>query len=118
MKKIGFIVILFFGLVASAAAQQAPATPATSPIEPVEKLMRLYPNPAISYITFEFKSAFKRGLSLQIYNGILGKKMVDTRLTIEKITLSLNEFSRGIYVYHLVETSGKIVESGKFQVTK
>jgi hypothetical protein len=118
MKKLGVIGVLLLGLAFTAAAQQSPASPIASPIEPIEKLMRLYPNPAVSYITFEFKSAFKRGLSLQIYNGILGKKMVDTRLNIEKITLSLNEFSRGIYVYHLVETSGKIIESGKFQVTK
>jgi len=118
MKKFGFIGILLMGLAFTAAAQQSPATLAASSIEPVEKLMKLYPNPAISYITFEFKSAFKRGLSLQIYNGILGKKMIDSRLSIEKLTLSLNEFSRGIYVYHLVETSGKIIESGKFQVTK
>lgn len=108
---------LFFAVASSVHAQQSPATTATQN-EPSEKLLKLYPNPAISYITFEFKTAFKRGLTLQVYNGILGKKMVDTRLTLDKMTLPLTEFTRGIYVYHLVESTGKIIESGKFQVTK
>ena len=110
----GFIILLFLGLGMSAGAQQAPVT--TS--DPTEKVMKLYPNPAVTYITFENRSALRKGLSLQVYNGILGKKMIDTRITLDKLTLSLNEFSRGIYVYHLVDPSGKIIESGKFQVTK
>ncbi len=36
-----------------------------------------------------------------------------------KITLSLtNEFYRGIYVYQLRDNTGKILETGKFQVVK
>ena len=114
MKKMSFIILLFLGMGMSAGAQQAPSTS----IDPTEKMMKLYPNPATSYITFESKSTIRKGLTLQIYNGILGKKMIDTRISLDKLTLSLNEFSRGIYVYHLVDLSGKIIESGKFQVTK
>lgn len=96
-------------------AQQAPTTPSTGAME---KLVKLYPNPAVSYIVFELKNSGRKDVSLQVYNGILGKKMIDTKLTLERITLSLNDFTRGVYVYHLVENSGKIIESGKFQVTK
>lgn len=96
-------------------AQQTPVTPA---VGTTEKLVKLYPNPAVSYVVFELKNTGRKDLSLQVYNGILGKKMIDTKLNLDRITLPLNEFTRGIYVYHLVEKSGKIVESGKFQVTK
>lgn len=117
MKRIGFLLCLCFAVTGGVLAQQSPAA-ATIQNEPIEKLLKLYPNPAISYITFEFKTAVKKGLTLQVYNGILGKKMIDTRLTLDKMTLPLTEFTRGIYVYHLVESTGKIIESGKFQVTK
>ena len=96
-------------------AQQTPASPTNGA---TEKQIKLYPNPAVSYIIFELKTAGRKDLSLQVYNGILGKKMVDTKITLERITLPLNDFTRGVYVYHLVESSGKIIESGKFQVTK
>ena len=114
MKKLSFIILLFLGVGMSAGAQQASATT----IDPAEKMMKLYPNPATSYITFESKSTIRKALTLQIYNGILGKKMIDTPISLDKLTLSLNEFSRGIYVYYLVDPAGKIIESGKFQVTK
>ena len=102
----------------SAVAQQA--SPAALPSQPLpaEKLIRLYPNPAVSYITFELKDELRKGLSLQVYNGILGKKMYETRLPGDRFVLNLNEYSRGLYIYHLIDASGKIIESGKFQVSK
>lgn len=81
-------------------------------------MVRLYPNPAVSYITFELRDNFKRGLTLQLYSGILGKKVLSIALSQERSLLNLNEFPRGIYIYHLVDTNGKVLESGKFQVTK
>ncbi len=81
-------------------------------------MVRLYPNPAVSYITFELRESFKRGLTLQVYSGILGRKVFATALTQERFLLNLNEFPRGIYIYHLIDANGKIVESGKFQVSK
>lgn len=36
----------------------------------------------------------------------------------QKVTLELNDFNRGLYMYHLLDAAGKIIESGKFQVTK
>jgi len=110
MLKPFFISVGLLLLSFSIQAQQTPVT--------TEKLLKLYPNPAVSYVVFELKNTGRKDLSLQVYNGILGKKMIDTKINLDRITLPLNEFTRGIYVYHLVEKSGKIVESGKFQVTK
>ena len=83
-----------------------------------EKLVRLYPNPAVTYVNFELKDNNRRTLTLQIYNGILGKKMFEYKFSGDRYTLNLNEFSRGLYIYHLVDLNGKIIESGKFQVSK
>ena len=34
-----------------------------------------------------------------------------------KITINLSDFNRGVYIYHVVDPNGKILESGKFQVS-
>jgi len=36
----------------------------------------------------------------------------------EKTTVNLTEFTRGVYVYHLIDASGKIIDTNKFQVSK
>jgi len=36
----------------------------------------------------------------------------------EKVTVDLSNFTRGVYVYQLIDRSGKLVETGKFQVSK
>jgi hypothetical protein len=113
--KIYGIISLLLLLQFTAVAQQQPAA---SLQESNARLVRLYPNPAVSYITFELRDSFKRGLNLQVYSGILGKKVFATSLTQDRFVLNLNEFPRGIYIYHLTDANGKIIESGKFQVTK
>ncbi len=58
-----------------------------------------------------------KALSIQVYN-FLGKKMYENLNAPEKVTVDLSEFNRGVYIYHLRDQSGKIVESGKFQVSR
>ena len=36
----------------------------------------------------------------------------------EKVTVDLAEFNRGVYIYHLRDLTGKLIESGKFQVSR
>ncbi|MFM7646088.1 MAG: T9SS type A sorting domain-containing protein [Sphingomonadales bacterium] len=116
MKLLGIISLLLLWQF-SALSQQQPAVAALQ--EPAAtRMVRLYPNPAVSYITFELRDEFKRGLNLQVYSGILGKKVFVTSLLQDRFQLNLNEFPRGIYIYHLTDANGKIVESGKFQVIK
>ena len=57
-------------------------------------------------------------MAIQVYNGLLGKKMYETQNLPEKLTIDLNDFNRGMYIYHLVDATGKIIESGKFQVSR
>ena len=81
-------------------------------------IVRFYPNPATSVINFDFQKAHEQGYSIQIFNAILGRKMYDQSNIAERTIINLSDFTRGIYIYQLRDRSGKIVESGKFQVAK
>jgi hypothetical protein len=111
-----FLLIQFIALIIgfSAHAQQSRAT-ATS--EQPTVIIRSYPNPATSVITLELNKSLDRGYSLQIYN-FLGKKMFESVNINQRTTVNLTEFSRGVYIYQLRDRSGKMIESGKFQVSK
>ncbi len=82
------------------------------------RIVKLYPNPATTYITFDLQGNYKKGYSIYIFNGVLGKKMYEATNVQEKTTVTLNDFSRGLYIYHLMDETGKIIESGKFQVSR
>jgi len=55
--------------------------------------------------------------TLQVYN-FMGKKIYEQVPTAQRINLSLSEFYRGIYVFQLRDKTGKIIDSGRFQVVK
>jgi hypothetical protein len=82
------------------------------------KITHFYPNPATNYINFTFDKSIDKTFTLQIYNFI-GRKMSETRLGDEKITITLDDsYLRGLYIYQLRDQNGRIVDSGKFQVSK
>ena len=83
------------------------------------KTVKCYPNPAVSFINFEFLvDIVSKDYSLSVYS-FTGKKMSEININTAKTTLTFtNEFYRGIYVYQLRDKSGKIIETGKFQVVK
>ncbi|MCX8020920.1 MAG: T9SS type A sorting domain-containing protein [Chitinophagaceae bacterium] len=82
------------------------------------RFVRLYPNPATTFITFDLQKNYRSGLTLHIFSGILGKKVYSAFNIPQKLTINLAEFTNGIYVYHLTDASGRLIESGKFQVSK
>ncbi len=85
---------------------------------PTAKKISFYPNPATSYITFDIpQKSFQKGLTLTVFN-FLGKKISETQTVAEKTIISLTDFNRGTYIYHLVDRSGKVIDTGKFQVSK
>lgn len=97
-------------------------TPVYATINPLptiiaEPIVRLYPNPATTFITVDFQRSFDKGYSLQVYS-FLGKKMYDAININQKTTVNLADYNRGIYIYYLLDRSGKVVETGKFQVSK
>lgn len=86
--------------------------------DPSPKITHFYPNPATSYINFTFDNTVDKSYSLQVYNFI-GRKMSETKVTESRITLTLDDsYLRGLYIYQLRDQTGRIIESGKFQVSK
>ncbi|MEN9686012.1 MAG: hypothetical protein RLZZ28_1798 [Bacteroidota bacterium] len=82
------------------------------------KVTHFYPNPATTYINFTFDNTVDKSYSLQVYN-FLGRKMTEQRIADTKLTINLDDnYLRGLYIYQLRDQSGRLVESGKFQVAK
>lgn len=113
MKRI--LPILFFILL-TVIQSSAQGTRGPSPDAGAMSL-KLYPNPATSYITFDVQKGYQKGFTIAVFN-FLGKKMIETPNVSEKTTLQLNEFNRGVYIYHLLDQSGKVIDTGKFQVSR
>ena len=83
-----------------------------------DRIIKLYPNPATTYVTFDLQKNYQQGLTINVYNGVLGKKVYESINVAAKTTIDLNNFNRGVYIYHLIDPNGKIIESGKFQVSR
>ncbi len=82
------------------------------------RFIQCYPNPATTSINFETSNLIeKNNLVLTIYNFI-GKKVDEVKINSNKVTISLENYFRGLYVYQLKDKQGQLIESGKFQVTK
>jgi dihydroorotase len=83
----------------------------------VTRYIKFYPNPATTYINIELQRATQKNSSFQVFN-FLGKKVVELQDVTAKTRIDLSTFSRGIYIYQLKDKSGRIVESGKFQIER
>lgn len=86
-------------------------------IDGASSIVRFYPNPATSIITFDFQKTIEKGFSIQLFS-FLGRKMYEATNLSQRTTIDLSDYSRGVYVYQLFDKAGKLIESGKFQVSK
>jgi len=114
LRRILPILSLILLIAIQSQGQIVRSTPASATSD---RIIKLYPNPATTYITFDLQKGYEAGLSIQVFS-FLGKKMYETQNIPAKVTLNLAEFNRGLYMYHLIDISGKVIETGKFQVTK
>jgi len=110
LKKLLIILLLTAGVYFSGAAQDR--FNALSGAQ-----LKYYPNPASSFINFDFQRSFDNTATLQIYN-FLGKKVYEIKNMHFRNYLNLEEFYRGVYIFQLRDKNGQILESGKFQVVK
>jgi hypothetical protein len=113
LKYLLFILILLFGLNFTSFAQIKPAFAGDAQA----KLIKFYPSPATTDITFEYQHGYDKSFSLQLYN-FMGKKVYELTTTSPHMTVSLSNFYRGVYIYQLRDRNGQILESGKFQIVK
>ncbi len=112
-----FYLILFLtGFTFFAQAQEVKLSQSPFPLDIVgTKVLKFYPNPAYGVINFEFLKPVQKDLTLQVFNFI-GKKVFEMNGISQKTTVPLNDLYRGVYIFQLRDKSGRIVESGKFQV--
>lgn len=104
-----FSIILFTSLQAKSQVKSPFADPETN-------IVKFYPNPAISSITFDIEKNPEQLHYIQIFN-FLGKKVYEVAVNSRTI-VDLTNFTRGIYIFQLKEQNGQISVSGKFQVAK
>jgi hypothetical protein len=102
-------------LIATATAQTN-RTPSGN-AENLAKVVRFYPNPASSFINFEFKDIRLPDYSFKVFNFI-GKKVLEINNLTPRTVVNLNDYFRGVYIFQLSDRNGKVIESGKFQVVK
>jgi len=89
----------------------------TLPQDAADRIVKFYPNPATSIITFDLEKSSDKGYDIQVYN-FLGKMVYEQKNIAPKTTISLGEYNRGVYIFQLRDRDGKIIQSGKFQVSK
>ena len=89
----------------------------TLPQDAADRIIRFYPNPATSFITFELDKSNEKAYDIQVFN-FLGKMVYEQKNIAPKTTVNLDEFNRGVYIVQLRDREGKIIQSGKFQVSK
>jgi len=82
-----------------------------------ERVVKFYPNPATSFITFDLQKTIDKGCDIQVFN-LLGKIVYEQKNITPRTTINLTDYNRGVYIYQLRDHDGKILESGKFQVSK
>lgn len=105
-------IILCITVSAKGQDRAAIATPEAS-----AKIVKFYPNPATTYINFEFQKSTDKTYNFQIFN-FLGKKVLELNNVNPKTTVNLTDYFRGVYIFQLRDKNGRIVDSGKFQVSK
>ena len=116
MNKL-YLLIFFISFSFFATAQEAKSGDNNGAEIVQPKVLKFYPNPATAVINFEFLRPVTKELTLQVYNFV-GKKIYELNTVTQKTTIPLSEFYRGVYIFQLRDKSGRIVESGKFQVAK
>jgi hypothetical protein len=104
-------------LLLSYEAKSQERTTPTPAGDPIARIVRFYPNPATSFITFDFQQHYDKTYVLQIYN-LPGKKVHEVNEVTPKTIVNLTDFFRGIYIFQLRDKAGKLIEAGKFQVSK
>jgi Secretion system C-terminal sorting domain len=113
LKRLLIILSLILATSAYSSAQVSRSVPGNAG----EIVVKTYPVPANSFINFELDKTNNNSYTLAVYN-FLGRKMYEKQNFSQKTTITLDEYTRGVYIYHLTDGNGRLVKTGKFQVSK
>jgi len=120
-NKVKFVlvkrILLFVSIILLTTANSKGQSHREPPQDETQRILKCYPNPATTFIKVEFQRNFDRGYTLQIINFI-GRQVYEAKNVNSSTTLDLSGYNRGVYIYQLKDASGKVLESGKFQVSK
>jgi Secretion system C-terminal sorting domain len=108
---------LIITLLLSSTAYSQERTSTSADLEANTKIIKFYPNPATSIINFDFTKGYDKSYTFQIFN-FLGKKVYEVSNVTPRTIVNLTDFYRGVYIFQLKDKSGKMIDSGKFQVSK
>ena len=111
-----FYILSFVLFTSLTALSQSGSNPATV-TQPNSRIIKFYPNPATSIINFDFENGYDKNCNFQIFSFV-GKKVFEMTNLTPKTKVNLNDFYRGIYIFQLRDRNGKVIDSGKFQVSK
>ena len=109
-------ILSFIFLTSLPALSQSGANPATVN-QLNSRIIKFYPNPDTSIINFDFANSYDKNCNFQIFSFV-GKKVYELNNLSPKTIVNLNDFYRGIYIFQLRDRNGKVIDSGKFQVSK
>jgi len=74
--------------------------------------IKIYPNPTATNLNIEVESNFMFPLHFEL-NTILGQNLIDDSLFSTSNAIDLSNFSKGVYVYKLLNSNNDIVKIGK-----
>ena len=90
-------------------------TAITTPRYKVSSRVATYPNPAKEYVTFTLDNA--KAKQIEMYN--MKGKMVDrTSLKKGNNKVPVANYKNGVYTYRLIGSQGKIIDKGRFTVSR
>jgi hypothetical protein len=110
-----FYILLSIILLSTTQAKSQARGPLPEPEHKVVK--KFYPNPAVSYIIFELEKEPNQTYTLQVYS-FLGKMVKDVPDIVDRYTVNVSDLTRGLYTFQLKDQSGRVTDSGIFQVNK
>ncbi|MCP4440535.1 MAG: T9SS type A sorting domain-containing protein, partial [Aureispira sp.] len=76
-----------------------------------EVIVKVYPNPFQEQTTIEVEGGGYQGIELKVYD-IMGRMVLQTNTTENKIQLQRGNLPQGVYVYRL-EGDGELINTGK-----
>ena len=110
-----FYILLSIILLSTSQAKSQARGPLPEPEHKVVK--KFYPNPAVSYIIFELEKEPNQTYTLQVYS-FLGKMVKDVPDIVDRYSVNVSDLTRGLYTFQLKDQSGRVTDSGIFQVNK
>ena len=105
--------MLLCASVLSFSQKVTPPVPASNDV----KNIRFYPNPASTTINFEFKDQVEKGTILQVFN-FLGRQVLTIPVSGSRVSVNVTDLIKGVYIFQLRTSNGRILETNKFQVSR